>query len=158
MDVAQHFRSQLGFTATAFGHYVTTFSAEGSHSWSVTIGHQQLQCSFFRYIKFCNIHRLSRQVQIIQYAAVALIAIPNFAMLTVGGASAGRDKRPIVEFALESAQAVRKMATKQAWQRTQTQGQRYPSSSPAGIAIAACTHCPTNCNPLSRLDYTCIAK
>ncbi len=35
----------------------------------------------------------------------------------------GRDKRPIVEFALESAQAVRKMATKQAWQKSQVQGQ-----------------------------------
>ncbi|KAL3142888.1 hypothetical protein ABBQ38_003176 [Trebouxia sp. C0009 RCD-2024] len=33
-----------------------------------------------------------------------------------------RDKRPVVEFALESAQAVRKMATKQAWQKSQTQG------------------------------------
>lgn len=38
------------------------------------------------------------------------------------GSFAGRDKRPIVEFALESAQAVRKMATKQAWQKTQIQG------------------------------------
>ncbi|KAL0051511.1 hypothetical protein WJX82_008930 [Trebouxia sp. C0006] len=33
----------------------------------------------------------------------------------------GREKRPIVEFALESAQAVRKMATKQAWQKSQAQ-------------------------------------
>ena len=38
------------------------------------------------------------------------------------GSSAGRDKRPVVEFALESAQAVRKMATKQAWQKTQIRG------------------------------------
>lgn len=38
---------------------------------------------------------------------------------------AGREKRPIVEFALESAQAVRKMATKQAWQKSQAQGWHY---------------------------------
>ena len=43
-------------------------------------------------------------------------------VLACVGSFAGRDKRPIVEFALESAQAVRKMATKQAWQKTQTQG------------------------------------
>ena len=43
--------------------------------------------------------------------------------MSCGHAVTGRDKRPIVEFALESAQAVRKMATKQAWQKTQTQGQ-----------------------------------
>ena len=36
---------------------------------------------------------------------------------------AGRDKRPIVEFALESAQAVRKMASKQAWQKSQAKAQ-----------------------------------
>ena len=35
---------------------------------------------------------------------------------------AGQEKRPIVEFALESAQAVRKMAAKQAWQKTQPKG------------------------------------
>ena len=35
---------------------------------------------------------------------------------------AGTDKRPIVEFALENTQALRKMAAKQAWQKTQQPG------------------------------------
>lgn len=35
---------------------------------------------------------------------------------------AGQEKRPIVEFALENTQALRKMAAKQAWQKTQQPG------------------------------------
>ena len=57
------------------------------------------------------------------------------------GSFAGRDKRPIVEFALESAQAVRKMATKQAWQKTQIQGVADHLHQGLALLYAACTHC-----------------
>ena len=57
------------------------------------------------------------------------------------GSFAGRDKRPIVEFALESAQAVRKMATKQAWQKTQMQGVADHIHQGLALLYAACTHC-----------------
>ena len=48
---------------------------------------------------------------------------------------AGRDKRPVVEFALESAQAVRKMASKQAWQKAQAQGHPPPTSLTVFFAV-----------------------
>lgn len=64
----------------------------------------------------------------------------NTMALACVGSFAGRDKRPIVEFALESAQAVRKMATKQAWQKTQLQGQAHHPHQGPGPAIAACAH------------------
>ncbi|DBA82043.1 TPA: hypothetical protein ACH3X1_007738 [Trebouxia sp. C0004] len=49
----------------------------------------------------------------------------------------GREKRPIVEFALESAQAVRKMATKQAWQKSQAQDKQQAKPAIVGEQPAA---------------------
>lgn len=42
--------------------------------------------------------------------------------MTIYLMDAGSEKRPIVEFALENTQALRKMAAKQAWQKTQPPG------------------------------------
>ena len=81
------------------------------------------------------------------------------------GSFAGRDKRPIVEFALESAQAVRKMATKQAWQKTQVQGQAHHLHQGPGPAIAAYAHCLITYSPgqarlyglFALTNHSCIA-
>lgn len=82
----------------------------------------------------------------------------GLAMLAyVWGGCAGRDKRPVVEFALESAQAVRKMATKQAWQKTQTQGQAHPSSGPAP-APTACTPPPTRPHPVRAAETAAVRE
>lgn len=59
----------------------------------------------------------------------------------IRASGAGREKRPIVEFALESAQAVRKMATKQAWQKTQAQGQAHIVTAFSMLNLSVSPYC-----------------
>ena len=65
----------------------------------------------------------------------------NGVCVAYDGSGAGRDKRPIVEFALESAQAVRKMATKQAWQKSQAQSQPPGQQTTSNHALTLSVSC-----------------